>query len=365
MRVIHFLSDLDGGGVEKLLYDYCSSMKDEIYFDFVVNSTKEGMLEQPLRNLGFSVFRICQVRQSLIRNIKDIYIILKNKNYDIIQVHSGYKAIIPLFISYMLGINIRIAHSHQANVPEKIYTKILRKTITPFTKLFATHLFACGKDASIWMWGKRAEDLGKVYIMKNAVDTYKYRFSNKVRKFIREELKLEDKFIIGNVARMSYQKNHEFLISVFLEIRNKIDNAVLVLIGRGELEEEIKKKVFDLGLLDSIIFLGIRDDIPRLLNAIDLFLLPSWFEGLPLSLVEVQSNGLQSIVSDNITREIEITDIIKYMKLEKDLWMKEIVDIEEIDYEREIYSDIVKNNGYDIELASLKLIQKYKEILNR
>lgn len=354
MRVLEILFELDGGGVDRLLYDYCSRIIPEIEFDFVVTSKSEGILEAPLKQLGCNVFHVAQMRENCKLHIKQMKKILIEGHYDVIHDHSGYRAAINMCLAKKLGVKGRIAHSHIAYIPETAKSKLERYIFTPIVKHYSTELFACGKDAAKWMWGN-----SKTYIMTNAINPDAFIFNSELRSQLRKKLGIENKFVIGNVARFSYQKNHEFLIEVFNEVSKKREDAVLLLIGRGELFDEIKQKVHSLNLDDKVIFLGVRNDVPDLLNCMDIFALPSRFEGLPVSLVEVQANGLCSLVSDRITKEIHLNDNVFFIPINKGtkVWSELIYSID-----NNRTSSKVKNSKYDIEKATLHLKNKYKQI---
>lgn len=259
------------------------------------------------------------------------------------------------FLSGLLTLTWQICH--------RAFVGIFNVVFLLKAQNFSTALSACGKDAAIWMWGKKAYNNGNVHIMTNAIDTKRFEYSAEKRNEIRAELGLEGKFVIGNVARLSYQKNHEFLIEVFAEIRKVRDDAFLMLVGRGELEEEIRNQVACSGLSDSVLFMGARDDVPDLLNAMDVFVLPSSFEGLPVALVETQSNGLPTYASDSITKEIAISDCISYLPLEKKCWANAILKMKlQPARRREEYSKVVLDAGYDINREASKLEGYYNEL---
>lgn len=349
-------SELDGGGVDRLLYDYCSRMVKDIQFDFVVTSKNEGILEQPLKNLGCNVYRVPQIKNGLKNHIEEIKKILDNNNYDIIHDHSGYKAWCNLWIAKKCGVENRIAHAHQAFMKETFKQKIMRLISVPITKFYSTELFACGNDAAKWMWGKRAFEKNRVYIMKNAINVQNFGFVSEKRAQIREDLGITDKFVIGNVARFSYQKNHEFLINIFAELKKLRDDAVLLLIGRGELEESIKAQVESLGLSNSVLFMGVRNDVPDLLNAMDVFVLPSRFEGLPVTLVEIQANGLPAVISDVVTKEMTFSEDFSFVSLSQSSceWAKVISEKKRADSK-----NLIKNTEYDLHIATDKMRCKY------
>lgn len=363
MKVLQITSELDGGGVDRLLYDYCSRMIPDIRFDFIVTSKTEGMLEQPLRDLGCNIFHISQIRENTRLYKKQIKQILKKGNYDIVHDHSGYKAIFTMYYAKKYGIKGRIAHSHIAFIPEKLTSKIVRKLITSMTASCATSLYACGNDAAKWMWGEKKFNSGKVHIMTNAINADAFSYSTELREEVRKELGLENKFVIGNVARFSYQKNHEFLLRVFKIIKEKELSAMLLLVGSGELETEIRNQVQQLGLSNSVIFLGIRNDVHNLLNAMDVFLLPSRYEGLPVTLVEAQASSLTSYASDTITKEMKITDYLNFISLSSlpEKWAEIILD-KGVLPRSNVFSKISSGN-YNINIESEKMKVYYQELV--
>ena len=364
MKILHITSELDGGGVERLLYDYCTRMVPDIHFDFVVTSEKEGILEKKIEDLGCNIFRVSKFRSGVKNHERQMLDIIKKGEYDIIHDHSGYKAFFNLKIAKKLGIKVRIAHAHQAFMTETRIACVIRKIVTLITKYYATQLFACGIDAAEWMWGKKTYQYGKVEIMTNAISIPNFVFSEEARNEIRKELGLTNKFIIGNVARFSYQKNHDFLIDIFREVKKQNGEAILLLVGGGELETDIKLKICDYGLSNSVIFLGIRDDVPRLMSAMDVFALPSRFEGLPVTLVEAQAASLPSFASDSITKEIKITNYLTYISLAQSAkeWADEILHAKNRK-RKDISYDIIKG-GYDIESEAHKMKEYYFSIID-
>ena len=360
MRVLEITSELDGGGVDRLLYDYCKRLMPEFHFDFIVSSDYEGILERPLIDLGCRVYHVSQYREGIRKHKKQLEKILEDGNYDIIHDNSGYKAFINLWVAKKNNVGVRIAHAHQAFMVESIKGKLLRRITTFLTKKFATDLFACGVDAAKWMWGKSEYGKNNVYIMTNAIDARAFTFDSRTREEVKSELGLKGKMVIGNVARFSYQKNHEFLIRMFSRIVKRRPDAVLVLIGRGELFDDMEKLAKREGVQDKILFLGVQNDVPRLINALDIFVLPSHYEGLPVTLVEIQANGLPALISDNVTKEIKKSGNIYYCSLDfkEDKWAEMCCSI---DLERTQNSII--NTEYDINVATDLLKAKYISML--
>ena len=360
MKILNITSDLDGGGVDRLLFDYCSQLINDIQFDFVVNKKREGMLEQPLKDLGCNIFHITQIRESFKKHNQQLEDILKANQYDIVHDHSGYKAWCNLRLAKRCGIKVCIAHAHQAFMTETFVQKNIRKISTVITKFYANELFACGSDAAKWMWGNKAFCNGKVYIMKNAICAEKFDYSFDMRKKLRNELNITDKYVIGNVARLTFQKNQKFLVDIFAEIKKVRKDAVLMLVGRGDLENDIRQQVKKLGLSDSVFFMGVRNDVPYLLNAMDVFVLPSRFEGLPVTLIEIQANGLPAVISDVVTKEAVMSNEICFMSLSKTAleWAKKITEKTRTNSE-----NIVKGTSYDLNVAVKELRFKYFSML--
>jgi glycosyltransferase EpsF len=182
-------------------------------------------------------------------------------------------------------------------------------------KLFATQWLACGEAAAINGWGRRAFEKGKVIILPNAIDPDRFKFSEKSRREIRTRYGIkDDDFVVGHVGRFYPQKNHEFLIDVFSEVRQQKVNAKLLLLGDGPRQEIIRHKVESLGLTESVIFAGLQNDTAPFYSAMDIFAFPSLWEGLPLTLVEAQYAGLPCVVSENVTKEVIITNYCTQIK---------------------------------------------------
>ena len=274
------------------------------------------MLEDPLIECGFRVYHIVPMRKNRKQHFAQLAKIFKENKYDAIQDHGGYKAFLNFRIAKKYGVKVRIAHSHQANVKESYTQKFIRNVSSWLTKLYSTQLASCGIDAGVWMWGKRIFDKGLVHVVPNAIDISSFLFSNCIRTRIKKEMGLENKIVIGNIARFSEQKNHSFLIDVFEKIHQKNKNFILVLVGGGDLLTDIRNYVEEKGLSKFVIFLGVKNNVHELLNVFDLFVLPSVFEGLPVSIVEAQANGLPCILSDTITQEVKVNENVYYISLE-------------------------------------------------
>jgi len=363
MRVLQVMSELDGGGVERLMYEYCRRIP-EIQFDFTITAKNEGILEKPLKELGCNIYHTAKIRENPLLYIKQLKNVIANGKYDIVHSHISYGSAFAMYLAAKCGVKVRIAHSHDAYIPQTFAGKIERQMFTAICKKYATDLFACGNDAARWLWGKKVFNEKKIYIVHNAIDTKQFAFSEETRYKMRKELGIENKLVVGHVGRFTVQKNHRFLVRIFAEVKKLREDAVLLLVGRGVLEEEIKEQVRALGLGKDVLFLGVRNDVAALLNAMDIFVLPSLYEGLPVTLVEIQANGLASIVSDAVTAEIKLLDNIEYFSLNRSMkeWAKQIVSCDI--HKRNVNGiEIIANSGYDVNIEAIKLKEKYAKLV--
>lgn len=350
IRVLHIVPALDGGGVENLLLNYYSHMnKDKFVFDFIVHGKNVGALESVFEKMGSKIYHIPPKHESFLQNLKAMQRIINDGNYDVVHAHQGAIGTFPMYFAKKAGVRCRITHSHVAFMRESLLRKIINKFLLIFLKKYATDWFACGTDAGRFLWGDNAVNNGKVHVMNNAIEIDKFTFNPLIREEMRHQLDVDGKFVIGNVGRLSYQKNHEFLIRVFNEIYKLEKNGVLLLVGRGELEDDVRQQVEELGLTEAVKFLGIRNDVPSLLQAMDVFLLPSRYEGLPVVLVEAQAAGLVSVVADTITKEVKVTDKVIYISLEESYlgWANEVLMFTN-GYERKDTFPQMQLGGYDI-----------------
>ena len=234
--------------------------------------------------------------------------------------------------------------------------------LRPFARLFATHYFACSRLAGEWMYGRKMMDIGKVKIVNNAIDLKKYEFNPRKREILRKELGLNDEFVIGHVGRFMFQKNHEFLIDVFAEACKKKPHMVLLLIGDGPLRSAMEEKVRKLGLTDHVKFLGLRNDVQDLYNVMDIFVLPSHYEGLPVVGVEAQANGLPCLFSTKVTKETHLTHLAQFLDLATGTskWAERIVSMK---YERnEEIGEELKQAGFEINKEARNLMSFYTKL---
>lgn len=357
IRVLQEVATMDVGGVERLLYDYYNHLNDrEIVFDFVIfDREKEGIFEKSLREKGCRFHRVPRVKGAGLSYIRALWRVLKEGHYQVVHAHRGSRSFFVLFLAWATGVPVRIVHSHVAYEPDANIIKHLKTVVFKrLCRLFATDLFACGDDAARFMWG--TSDPDKVRKMTNAIDTKRFHHALAAREKMRQSLGISDEFVLGTVARIDLQKNPLYLLKIAEAVQKGGKKAVLLIVGTGPMEQEVKERACEMGLEGFVRFLGVREDIPELLAAMDLFLLPSLFEGLPVTLMETQASGLPALVSDRVTREMDKVGLIRFLPLEDDVsgWSDAIMDAR-INGERCAYAQKVLDAGYDISDQAHKL----------
>jgi glycosyltransferase involved in cell wall biosynthesis len=363
MRVLNVLSSLDGGGVEMMLYNYYSNMDhSRIRFDFVTHSPKQGMLEAPLRVMGCNIYHVTPKHTSIFRNIIEIDRIIKNNNYDIVQCHQNFLSFTTLICARLRGVKVRIVHAHGCKQNESFITKTSNILLRKMNRIGANYNFACGNNAGKWLFGKNWLTGNHYKIINNAIDTVSFRFDPVVRKRMRSEYNAVEHTVLLHVGRFSTEKNHIYLIKIMSLLNRKCPGKyVLFLVGSGPLETEIRELVNAMNLENAIYFMGNRENISDFMSMADIFLLPSFHEGFPVTLVEAQASGLQVIVSKSISKETRLTNNIKYLQNNSpSYWVKIILENKSTNYDRKKYSRIINEGGFDVEYQS----KQYEKLLS-
>lgn len=364
VRVLQICASLSrGGGVQTVLKNYYAHMNQKEYiFDFVVMGSKVGELEKWFERRGACIYHVTPRSLSFRKNTKELKQIIKRGNYDVVHCHQDYKSLIALIFARLYGVKTRIVHCHQAFPEESAKKRIVRSLSTLLIKCFANIFIGCGKDASKWLYGEHMLKMRKVIILNNAIDIKKYVFSMEKRKEIRLDLGLENKLVIGNVARITEVKNHKLLVKIFAKFHQQNEQSVLLLVGDGELMDEIKVYCKSLRLTESVIFLGARSDVHELLSAMDVFVLTSRSEGLTLSMVEVQATGIPAVCSPFVTKELSLQRNVLYVQENDyentDAWCSAIEKAHDIGRVEDV--TVLTKAGYDIRHEVKKLEEIYK-----
>lgn len=347
IRVLQVVTHMNRGGLETMLMNYYRNIdRNKVQFDFLTHrpENEKKDYDDEIRSLGGKIYHMPILNPFSPSYMKSLDQFFKgHKEYKIVHSHLDCLSAYPLKAAKKNGVPIRIAHSHNTS-QEKNLKYLIKDYSKKQIPKYATHLFACGEEAGKWMFGKH-----KFQIINNAIDTKKFIYNEEIRKQKRYELGVEDKFVIGHVGRFNLQKNHKFLIKCFADFAKTNEDAILLLVGNGELQEKSKEWVKEYKIEAKVKFLGLREDISQLLQAMDLFLFPSLFEGLPVTLVEAQAAGLPCVISDTITDEIMITDQISKVSLDADtkLWNQEIASYKHTPRENTMLQ--IVEHGFDIE----------------
>lgn len=358
------------GGISTIIFNLGKNIDSQkIIFDYlIIGRPKNESYLKEIENKGGKVFFIKNNFFKLFNLFFEIRKLKNKEKYKIVHINISiaYLALIYSFICYLSGFKIILVHSHAAGIEGKYkyIKKIFHKISKAIIPLFTTEFIACSHLAAEWMFPKKY--LKKIFILKNGIDSKKFKFNVEKRKELRKKLLLENSFVLGHIGRMVDIKNHRFIIEVFKEIKLIIPESKLLLIGTGPLENELKRYVKNLKLEKDVLFLGVKTDVENYLQVMDIFLFPSKFEGLGIVGVEAQASGLNCLISNKVPKEIKCTDFCEFLSI-YDL-KKWIVKIKEIKStyklnQRDNSFFKVKENGYDIKDCAENLKEKYLKLL--
>lgn len=361
IRILQCVSNMDRAGIETMLMNFYRNIdRDKIQFDFLCNKSKPGDYDEEIKALGGNIYVSPGLNPfkwfKYQKYMKELF--KKHPEYKIIHCQNEAMGFPALYAAKKCGIPVRIAHSHNTVTrkdfkwPIKIVYKYLLRTV-------ATDYVACSHAAGKYLFGK------DVKVINNAIDSQKFIFNEKVRKDTRKQYNMENKFVIGHVGRFEPQKNHEFLIQLFYEYQKQNKDAVLMLIGTGSLEEHIKELVSNLNIQDKVIFTGSISNVNEMYQAMDMFILPSFHEGLPVVGVEVQAAGLKCIFADTITKEVALTKNVQFLSLKEDIntWIKAIDNCK--NYKRKYMQEFLIEKNYDIKSAIKELKKFYLNLYKK
>lgn len=362
IRVAQIIGKYVTGGIKSVIMNYYENIdRNEIQFDFIVDSDSPLKDYSDIEKLGGKVFEIPPI-QHLGGYIYECRKILKRENYLIAHAYVNTLNIFPMFAAKLAGVPVRIAENLSTAHPGERKT-ILKNILKLVCTCFSTHISANSKYSGEWLYGTKNMD--KCKILYNAINLDKFHCDMELRKATRIEYGWEDKFVMGHIGRYDYQKNHEFLIEIFNEVHKLDDSAILILIGYGNLKDRIFEKIARLGLTDYVVDLGGREDINQFYNVMDCFVLPSYYEGLPVVGIESQATGLPCVMSTEVTSETKITDIVEFISLDKsaDVWGQRILKWR--NYKRKRVDDQITVSGYNIKNEAHLLKEYYLDALRR
>ena len=356
IRVLQVATYMGRGGLESMIMNYYRHIdREKVQFDFLVHRQERAAFDDEIESLGGRIYRLPRLvpwSKSYLSALNHFWD--EHPEYRIVHVHQDCLSSVILKAAQQHNIPVRIAHSHSSSQDKnlKYLIKLWYKRNIP---KYATNLFACGEDAGDWMFG------GASYqIINNAIDVAAYTYDPTKRQEMRRQLGLENDFTIGHVGRFNQPKNHPFLIDIFAALLKKEPNAVLLLAGGGEDMPKIQAKAQALGVAEHVRFLGVRSDVADLMQAMDVFVFPSLYEGLPVTMVEAQASGLPCLISDKVPPECILTDgLVDVLPLSAapKTWAEKILAkraIPRTDRRAEIAA-----HGFDITTEAVKLQEFY------
>lgn len=353
-RVLCILSSLDAGGAETFLMKVMRSLPAEEYqLDFIV-SVADGCYTQEVLKRGGKIYQIPQRRENFWGAFCGIQKIVKDNQYDtVLKLGENSLSVFDLIAAKLGGAKNLALRSCNAPTGLSPKARLLHRFFRPILNYVATVKLAPSQLAADFMFGKCA----KVKLLNNGVDLNLFQFHAQGREQIREEFDLTDKLVVGHIGRFHVQKNHRFLLEVFKEIYQQRQDAVLLLVGTGNLEADIRSWVDELNLQERVIFAGQRFDIPNLLSAMDVFVFPSFHEGMPNTVIEAQATGLPCVIADTITRDADLTGLVHYLSLADPpaLWAEKAVSL--TSEQRENTSSAFSQKGYDIKNVANELVE--------
>lgn len=367
IRIASVIGRYIGGGVEAVTINYYRNIdKNKVQLDFICDEDSTNIPYEEIEKMGGKVIIIPSYSKPF-KYHKALKRVLKEGNYKIIHSNINTLSVFSLFAAKCAGVPVRIAHSHSTTNKKEKKKNLMKQVLRPFSKVFATDYMCCSELAGRWLFGNKEYDKGNVYLLNNAIDLDKFKYNESLRKKKRKEFGIKDNtLVIGHIGRFVAQKNHDFLIDIFNEIHKKNNNSILLLAGQGPLMEDIKNKVKELNLEDSVKFLGQRNDANELYQAFDVFLLPSLYEGLPVVGVEAQASGLLCYLSDDMTKETKVLDITKFMSLNNtpEEWADNILD-DVKKYKRIDTSKEMTAKNFNIKEEAKKLEEYYLNLYNK
>ncbi|MFR8088773.1 MAG: glycosyltransferase family 1 protein [Lachnospirales bacterium] len=363
IRVLHILQRMEAAGVQTFLMNlYRKIDRKKVQFDFLVHYTMPQFFDKEIEELGGKIYRF-SVREDY--NLIKYYTNLnrffeKHKEYKIVHGHMHTLGGIYLHVAKNKNVPVRIAHSHTNNT-QFDYKRFLKIIMNRLYAMDANVLFACSKAAGEYMFGTR-----KFEVINNAIITDNFIFSESIRTNKRKELGVEDRFVVGNVGRFEIQKNQQFVVEVFEKLCKVRSDSVLLLIGSGSMQDNIKALVIEKKLQDKVVFLGNRRDVAEIYQAMDIFFMPSLFEGLGIVGVEAQAAGTPTVCTDTLPPEIDVSPLINRVSLDApiDRWVSEILSSAENPLKHQNMREYIVRANYDMDEVAKKMEDFYMKHYN-
>lgn len=366
IRILHMTPPEINNGVYKYLFNHMEYIDQSRYqFEFLTRNKEDLMKTKEYQDYHFNIWSFENTQRDNSDALRREMLRILDNGFDAIHLHTSiWRGFLIEKIAMEIGIPQVVVHSHSTGVDFALkedrdrLLAVHEEYKRQFNMEMATDVCACSRLAGEWLYGEQIPR-SRIKILPNAVDVGKYHFNMEKRKHMRNKMGLNDRIVIGNVGRYSYQKNQEFLIRVFEKARRKNNKLFLMLIGQGELKGHLENLIKKLGVEDSAVCLDWQENVEDFLQAMDAFCLPSHFEGLGISVIEAQAAGLNCYVSDKVPREAGVTDLVRFIPLKEDIWENVLIEAQ-INTDRKWVDDEIKKQGYDIASAAEVLMNIYR-----
>ena len=360
IRVLNMFTIMDRGGAETMAMNYYRHIdRTKVQFDFLVHREQHGAYDDEIEALGGRIYRMCPIYpQNFTRYKRDLRAFFQaHPEYKIIHSHMSELGYFAFREAERQGVPVRICHAH--SFPHEYDVKMIVRTYFKKRMMpYLTHLFMCGEDSGRWLYGRKNEE--RFVMLNNAIDSASYSYNANIREDVRKQLCLTNELIVGHVGRFSQAKNHPFMLKIFASLLEKEPNAVLLLVGGGEDMPKIQAKAQALGIAEHVRFLGVRSNVADLMQAMDVFVFPSLYEGLPVTMVEAQAAGLPCLISDKVPPECILTDgLVDVLPLSAapETWADKI--LQKRDFPRTDRRTEIAAHGFDITTEAIKLQEFY------
>ena len=366
IKVLHVVVRMDRAGLETFIMNVYRNIDRNIFeFNFLCASSHKGAYDDEIMQLGGKIYHMhMSDKRGILRKFDRVnliaqWLITHKNDIDIIHWHSGdaVESLLCLKACKKAGIKNIIIHSHNSKCDRMILNRICRV----FAGAYKYRKLACSEEAAKWRFGNRFVKKNEVEVIYNGIDLEAYKYDKQSSIDMKKALGIENKIVLGHIGRFSQQKNHEFLIDVFYEYHKTHSDAVLILIGKGELEKAIRSKVSRLGLDNDVKFFGVRDDIPKILQAMDVFVFPSLYEGLGIVLIEAQAASLPVVTNKAIPKIAIVSDLVRMLPIDNpSRWCREIDEALKMDRSNAVFNDGL--DKFDIKAVAKRLQEIYVQM---
>lgn len=357
MRVLHIQLDNAMGGIESFLLNiYKRIDKKNIQFDFIEYGYENRTFDKDFLKYGARIFKISNRSKNPLKAYNELRKIIKNNKYDVVHIHKNSLCdISAIKLCTKLKVPTIIIHSHNSSRDNKL-VRIIHKINLKFINLNNYTKFACSKKAGEWLFGNDCKDFT---IVNNGIELNNFIYDKKIREEIRKKYNIEENYVIGNIGRLSQQKNPKFLLKVLSEVVKFNNKIKLLWVGDGELRKELENYIVELDIKENVILTGRVENPQDYYQAMDLFVMPSFYEGFPIAAIEAQASDLTCLLSENITCEANILDDMTFLPINNEkIWIETILDKSKNEKVRKNVFEEIKKKGFDIK-NTVEFLEEY------